>query len=190
MTQVRFNPPKLELTVCTSKQNLTTVIRHVELSEAGLEEAEQLGRHWVELLQGNAASGRVRVFVSPMRRCMQTIDPLMRKLGAIGATVPATVLTAIHEQPGLLHPVRECYLIVSPTTLTFVGIVGGQAVGARHCSAACEPGQVSSASRCSTMDWQFVRLCVDLHCLQSKGGRGKGIRITASTTVCAVWELI
>eukprot|EP00037_Helgoeca_nana_P002867 m.36706 g.36706 ORF g.36706 m.36706 type:complete len:333 (-) comp12885_c0_seq2:1900-2898(-) len=74
------------------------------LSEAGLEEAEHLGEHWADLLKEHAIAGRIRFFVSPMQRCMQTADPLLRKLRDCGADVRATVMPAIHEQPGLLHP--------------------------------------------------------------------------------------
>ena len=50
------------------------------LTELGESQAEALGEHWAPLLHDKAASGQLHVFVSPMVRCCQTVDPLMRRL--------------------------------------------------------------------------------------------------------------
>ena len=85
-----------------------TILLHgtrAALDERGIEEAERLGQHWAELLKEHAAAGRIQVVVSPMQRCMQTADPLMRHLAQYGQ-VSGTVNADLHETHGLLHPVR------------------------------------------------------------------------------------
>jgi hypothetical protein len=65
---------------------------------------------------------QVRVFVSPMQRCMQTADPLVRALNKRGRALEhVTVLPALHEEPGLLHPDDRRWIDETVTPLLQVG---------------------------------------------------------------------
>lgn len=66
------------------------------LSEKGRGEAAQLGAYWAPLLASKMEKGRLRAFVSPQSRCMETADPLFTALG-----VKAQVLPDMVEVPGL-----------------------------------------------------------------------------------------
>ena len=71
------------------------------LSDIGEMEAESLGLYWEEVLRKKLeASADMWFFVSPMQRCLQTIDPLMKRLGGLSN---GTVHFNIFESPGLCH---------------------------------------------------------------------------------------
>ena len=71
----------------------------------GREQAQLLADYWAPILRGKAEGGELHVYVSAMQRCMQTVDPLMRELGAT-----ATIEPRICEVPGLCAPEdREFY---------------------------------------------------------------------------------
>ena len=81
-----------------------------QLTDNGLEQAECVGRYWGPVLRKPAAEGKLHVFVSPMLRNMQTVDPLMRILNETGdgpaahAQVTAEIRPDMIEVPGLAHP--------------------------------------------------------------------------------------
>ena len=65
----------------------------------GREQAQLLAEYWAPILRGKADAGELHVYVSAMQRCMQTVDPLMKELGAT-----ATIEPRICEVPGLCAP--------------------------------------------------------------------------------------
>jgi|EP00505_MAST-04D_sp_SCG-Rhode-Island_P001419 broad specificity phosphatase PhoE len=70
-------------------------------TDVGKREAEELGDHWAQVLQSQAEKGAIHVYVSPMQRCLQTIDPFMKRLSHLG--IKGKVLPLIFELPGLAH---------------------------------------------------------------------------------------
>jgi broad specificity phosphatase PhoE len=92
----------------------------------GVAEARALGDYWAPILQSKWDAGEMQVFVSPMLRCLQTADPLMRRLreggtmaaaAAAAAAAPAaapaataTVLPRIMELPGLCAAQDQVWL--------------------------------------------------------------------------------
>ena len=80
----------------------------------GVAEARSLGEYWAPILQSKWDAGEMRVFVSPMLRCLQTADPLMRRLREGGAkaapAATATVLPRIMELPGLCDAQDQVWL--------------------------------------------------------------------------------
>lgn len=62
----------------------------------GVAEALALGEYWAPILKGKWDAGEMQIFVSPMLRCLQTADSLLKQLGS-----EATVSTKIMELPGL-----------------------------------------------------------------------------------------
>eukprot|EP00041_Stephanoeca_diplocostata_P028927 m.838826 g.838826 ORF g.838826 m.838826 type:complete len:325 (+) comp23465_c0_seq15:138-1112(+) len=75
------------------------------LSDLGLSEAKLLAEYWAPILDGKAKDGHVHAFVSPMRRCLQTADPIVTALG-----LNATILPSIMEVHGLCDPTDFKYL--------------------------------------------------------------------------------
>ena len=57
-----------------------------ELTEVGIGEAQALADYWAPILANKAAKNQLTVISSPMRRCLQTIDPLMKRLN-LSATI-------------------------------------------------------------------------------------------------------
>jgi broad specificity phosphatase PhoE len=74
-----------------------------KLTALGESQAEALGEHWAPLLEAKAAAGDLHVFVSPMIRCCQTVDPLMRRLRRTLPDFTAQLKMNIWELPGLMH---------------------------------------------------------------------------------------
>ena len=73
------------------------------LTPLGESQAELLGKHWAPLLQAKAVAGDLRVFVSPMIRCCQTVEPLMIRLRRALPTFTAQLKMNLFELPGLVH---------------------------------------------------------------------------------------
>eukprot|EP00729_Bicosta_minor_P003589 gene3589-8107_t len=65
----------------------------------GVAEAQCLASYWYPILQGKAAAGEVHFSVSAMKRCLQTADPLLQKLGASVRDI--TVEPRLMEVPGM-----------------------------------------------------------------------------------------
>lgn len=75
------------------------------LSPLGMQQATALGKAWAPLLASSAKKGKLRVFVSPFKRTLQTADPLMCELKLlVGRSVEAVLLPAIMERGGLVTP--------------------------------------------------------------------------------------
>ena len=70
------------------------------LTENGEAQAECFGEYWAPILEGPARAGKLHVFCSPMVRNMQTVAPLMRKLGEKGIELTAEVRPDNCEVPG------------------------------------------------------------------------------------------
>jgi broad specificity phosphatase PhoE len=62
----------------------------------GEAQARMFEKYWAPILEERVHDGEVSVFVSPMRRCLQTADPFMKRLGLKGI-----VHSKIFEVPGL-----------------------------------------------------------------------------------------
>lgn len=73
------------------------------LSREGERQAKALSAVWSPLLLEKAREGRLHIFVSPMKRCLQTADPLMRELNA-ACGMKALVKPSIMEFGGLTWP--------------------------------------------------------------------------------------
>lgn len=94
----------------------------------GREQAQLLADYWVPILRGKAEAGELHVYVSPMQRCMQTINPLMQALG-----LTATIQPLICEVPGLCHPDDKEFLESHVFSRFRKGdLVGGRAALAAH----------------------------------------------------------
>lgn len=65
-------------------------------SRGGEAQARMLSDYWAEILQEKSNAGELIVYVSPMLRCLQTADPIVRRLGAT-----AVVRGDVFEVPGL-----------------------------------------------------------------------------------------
>jgi broad specificity phosphatase PhoE len=74
------------------------------LTENGQQQATCLGNYWAPLLERAAREQKLHIFVSPMQRTMQTIEPLVKTLRSKGLVVPATCQHDMYEIPGLVHP--------------------------------------------------------------------------------------
>merc|ERR1711972_950660 len=73
------------------------------LTELGEYQAKRLAEAWVPLLEQKARQGKLHVFVSPMKRTLQTAHPMMKVLQErCGQT--AVVEPAIMEFGGLFAP--------------------------------------------------------------------------------------
>lgn len=103
----------------------------------GREQAQLLADYWVPILRGKAGAGELHVYVSPMQRCMQTIDPLMRALSAeCGLT--ASIQPRICEVPGLCHPDDKQFLEAQVFSRFREGdLAGGRAALAAHAFQRC-----------------------------------------------------
>ena len=64
-----------------------------------------LGIFWAPMFQGLANKNKLHVYVSPMQRCLQTADSLMKQLKYKG-----TVHTTIFESPGLCHKTDRAFI--------------------------------------------------------------------------------
>lgn len=98
----------------------------------GREQAQLLADYWLPILRGKANAGELHVFVSPMQRCMQTINPLMQVLNTeCGLT--ASIQPRICEVPGLCHPEDKEFLENEVFSRFHKGdLIGGRAVLAAH----------------------------------------------------------
>ena len=99
----------------------------------GREQAQLLADYWAPILRGKAEGGELHVYVSAMQRCMQTVDPLMKELGAT-----ATIEPRICEVPGLCAPEDRAFY----EREVFPRIQAGEEAAAREAVAA------HSFSRC------------------------------------------
>eukprot|EP00939_MAST-03C_sp_MAST-3C-sp1_P004928 g4928.t1 len=69
------------------------------LSARGGVQASWLAKYWAPILLEKAIEGDVEMYVSPMRRCLQTAKPLVDALGLKQVNVDARIF----EVPGLCH---------------------------------------------------------------------------------------
>ena len=74
-----------------------------KLTTHGESQAEALGDMWAPVLEQAARRGKLHVFVSPMRRCLQTADPLMTALHK-ACGLKAMIKPSIMEFGGLTWP--------------------------------------------------------------------------------------
>lgn len=98
----------------------------------GREQAQLLADYWAPILLGKARAAELHVYTSPMQRCMQTVDPLMRVFGA-DCGLTASIQPKLCEVPGLCHPDDRQFLEAQVFARFRAGdLDGGRAVLARR----------------------------------------------------------
>lgn len=95
----------------------------------GREQAQLLANYWGPIVRGKAEAGELHVYVSPMKRCMQTINPFMQALGGLTASIQPLIC----EVPGLCHPDDKEFLEAQVFSRFRKGdLVGGRAALTAH----------------------------------------------------------
>jgi len=87
----------------TMRAESSTVDGDVALTPLGEDQANRLAEVWAPILKPKAQAGKLHVFVSPMKRALQTADPLLRALN-VTSVVQAIVKPSIMEFGGLTAP--------------------------------------------------------------------------------------
>jgi broad specificity phosphatase PhoE len=125
-----------------------------QLSKNGLQQALCLGEYWAPLLERAAEEGKLHIFVSPMRRTMQTIEPLVKNLHAKGfGAVRATCHRDLHEIPGVIHPNdRSFYMKYSQLKEAGEHELAQQA-RQKHAATGFTPAGLAPAEILSNFDW-------------------------------------
>ena len=79
--------------------------RLTERNLGGKAQAKMFEEYWAPILEDKAREGEVSVYVSPMRRCLETADPFMKRLRLKGV-----VHSKIFEVPGLCERSDQTFM--------------------------------------------------------------------------------
>ena len=80
--------------------------RLTEREVGGEAQAQLFAEYWAPILKEKALDGEVSVYVSPMRRCLQTADPFMKRL----RLKDGVVHSQIFEVPGLCERSDQAFM--------------------------------------------------------------------------------